>query len=716
MHEAHLKRIASELSLREGHVTAVAALLAEGCTVPFVARYRKESTGSMDEVAVTAVRDRLDQLGKLDERRTAILRSLSERGLLTPELEASVAGAETLQTLEDVYLPHRPKRRTRATKARDAGLQPLAERILAQEGGDPGLYAGDHLNPEAGVTSVEEALKGACDILAEELTEIPEIREAVRRLFRSKGSWIAGVVPGKEEEGSKFRDYFDWKEPVRGAPSHRVLAMRRGEEKGILSLSVTVPAEEVVGLVAGRSLKDPRTPEGALVLEAVRDGCRRLLAPSMETETRLGSKEEADAEAIRVFALNLRRLLLAAPLGRRAVMAIDPGFRTGCKTVCLDSQGALRAWETVQPFRSAGERERAAATVRRMAIEHDIEFVAVGNGTAGRETEAFLAEAGLPESVTVVSVSESGASIYSASEIAREEFPDLDITVRGAVSIGRRLQDPLAELVKLDPGSIGVGQYQHDVDQAKLRKALDEVVESCVNTVGVEVNTASARLLSYVSGLSPAIAANIVAHRNAHGPFDSRRRLLDVPRLGPKAFEQCAGFLRIRDGLEPLDASAVHPESYPVVSRMAASAGCTVAELMGSAELRAGLRLEDFVGDGVGLPTLRDILEELEKPGRDPRQTFQPFRFADVHEPKDLAEGMVLPGIVTNVTNFGAFVDIGVHQDGLVHVSRLAGRRVSSPSEVVSVGDRVRVRVLEVDLGRSRIALSMRDVPEEADR
>jgi protein Tex len=711
MLDAHLKKISSELRLLDSHVVAVSELLADGCTVPFIARYRKEATGSMDEVAVTAIRDRQEQLTKLDERREAVLRSLMDRELLTPELEAAVAGAGTLQVLEDIYLPFRPKRRTRAMKAREAGLQPLADRIIAQEGGDPDRYAEEFVNPETGIASVEDALKGACDILAEELTEVPETREAVRSLFWSKGSWMSRLVPGKESEGSRFRDYFEWDEPVRRAPSHRVLAMRRGEEKGILSLAVSVPMEEVLETVAGKRLKNRSTREGTLIIEASRDGCRRLLAPSIETDTRLRSKEEADAEAIRVFALNLRRLLLAAPLGRRPIMALDPGFRTGCKTVCLDSQGALRDWTTIQPFRSAGEREKAAETVRRLAQKHGIDFIAVGNGTAGRETESFLAEAGLPAGITILQVNESGASIYSASEAAREEFPDHDITVRGAVSIGRRLQDPLAELVKLDPKSIGVGQYQHDVDQGMLKRALDTVVESCVNTVGVEVNTASRQLLSYVSGLSPSIAANVAAYREAHGPFVSRRQLLEVPRLGPKAFEQCAGFLRIRDGAEPLDASAVHPESYRVVRSMALSTGCSVTDLMGSEELRRSLRLEDFMDDRTGLPTLMDIMDELEKPGRDPRETFQPFRFADVHEMKNLEEGMVLPGIVTNVTNFGAFIDVGVHQDGLVHISQMADHRITSPSEAASVGDRVKVRVLEVDMERGRISLSMRDLP-----
>lgn len=711
MSDVHLRTISSELRLGERHVSAVAELLAGGATVPFIARYRKEATGSMDEVAITSIRDRLEQLRKLDARREAVLRSLEERELLTPELENAVTLAETLSVLEDIYLPYRPKRRTRATKARERGLQLLAERILAQEGGDPKLYSVDFVDPEKGVASVEEAIKGACDILAEELTEAAGTRESVRRLFWSKGIWESRILPGKEREGSRFRDYFDWDEPVRRAPSHRVLAMRRGEDKGVLSLRVRVPEEDMLEIILRGHLKNRDSSEGILVMEAARDGCKRLLAPSMENETRQRSKEQADTEAIRVFALNLRKLLLAAPLGQRAVMAMDPGFRTGCKVVCLDPQGGLRDWTTIHPFRSAGERERATTIVHDLVEKHGSEFIAVGNGTAGRETESFLAEAGLARRVTVVSVNESGASIYSASEVAREEFPDHDITVRGSVSIGRRLQDPLAELVKLDPKSIGVGQYQHDVDQGMLRNSLDDVVESCVNTVGVEVNTASTQLLSYVSGLSAALAASVATYRDEHGPFHSRSQLLKVPRLGPKAFEQCAGFLRIRDGENPLDASAVHPESYAVVRRMADSLGRDLKELMSSDDLRKSIRLEDFADESVGLPTLRDIMEELERPGRDPRESFQAFSFADIHDMKDLQEGMILPGIVTNVTNFGAFVDVGVHQDGLVHISQMADRRIASPAEVASVGDHVKVRVLGVDMERSRISLSMRDLP-----
>jgi len=707
----HLDRISSELRLREHHVAAVADLLASGSTVPFIARYRKEATGSMDEVAIGGIRDRLEQLEKLDKRREAVLRSLEERELLTPELEASVNSAESLSSLEDIYLPFRPKRRTRATKAREMGLQPLADRILAQQDGNPEEYAAEFIDTDKGVSSVEDALAGASDILAEELTEVAETRESVRNLFWSKGTWESRVLPGKEHEGSRFRDYFDRSEPVRRTPSHRVLAMRRGEDKGVLSLMIKVPVDEMLKIVVRRQIRDSNSNEGSFILDAAEDGCKRLLASSMENQTRQRSKEEADTEAIRVFALNLRKLLLAAPLGQKAVMAVDPGFRTGCKVVCLDAQGALKDWTTIHPFRSSGERGRAAKIIRDLSGKHGTTFVAVGNGTAGRETEVFLAEADLPGDVTVVSVNESGASIYSASEAAREEFPNHDITVRGTVSIGRRLQDPLAELVKLDPKSIGVGQYQHDVDQGMLKKSLDGVVESCVNTVGVEINTASRQLLAYVSGLSPAIAANIAAYREEHGPFTSRRELLKVARLGPKAYEQCAGFLRITDGKNPLDASAVHPESYPIVRKMADSLGITVRELIGSAEQRQKIRLQDFVDDRVGLPTLRDIMEELERPGRDPRETFQTFSFADVHEMKDLEEGMILPGIVTNVTNFGAFVDVGVHQDGLVHISQMADRRIASTAEVASVGDKVRVLVLEVDMERKRISLSMRGLP-----
>ncbi len=689
------------------HIAAVASLLSDGATVPFIARYRKEATGSMDEVSVITVRDRLLQLEKLDERRKAILRSLDERELLTAELKDKIDSASTLTSLEDIYLPFRPKRRTRATKAREKGLEPLAQRILLQKGDDPFLYALEYLDTEKGVETVEDAVSGARDIIAEELAHTAEIRDSMRRLYMTTGSYECRVIPGMEEEGSKFRDYFEWNESVHGTPSHRVLAMRRGEGKKILSLRISVSLEKALDILLSAACMNPDTPEGKVISEAALDCFRRLLAPSIETETRLRSKEVADDEAIRVFTSNLRELLLAPPLGPKSVLAIDPGFRTGCKVVYLSSQGSVLHNTTIFPFMSEAKRSGAEKTVIGLTEKFGLEFIAVGNGTAGRETEAFLGETSLPEDVKVIPVNESGASVYSASEVAREEFPDFDITVRGAISIGRRLQDPLAELVKIDPKSIGVGQYQHDVDGRKLQKALDDTVESCVNSVGVDLNTASPQLLSYVSGLSKRVSRNIVKWSKKHGAFPNRQQLLEVSGLGPAAFEQSAGFLRIRNGQNPLDASGVHPESYSVVERMAGSKGLSVAELMLSEDARKSIDLRDFVDGKTGLPTLRDIMKELEKPGRDPRKSFQVFSFADVHAIKDLEEGMILPGIVTNVTNFGAFIDVGVHQDGLVHISQMADRYVKNPADIVSAGEKLMVRVLEVDVKRNRISLSM---------
>ena len=708
MNSSYLRRISSEFGLNSNRIAAAISLLREGATVPFMARYRKEATGSMDEVTIAAIRDRLEQLSKLDNRREAILRSLEERELLTDELKKKLDDSETIISLEDIYLPFRPKRRTRATRAREKGLEPLAERILLQRGENPSEYVVEFIDPEKGVETVDDALAGAQDIIAEKLTEIPRTRESMRRYYWGKGVYKSRVRSGQEEKGSKFRDYFEWDEPAGKCPSHRVLAMFRGEKQDVLSLKITVPEEMAVEIVVSNWIENPESEEGLLIQEAVLDGYRRLLAPAMETETRLRSKESADDEAIAVFSANLRKLLLAAPLGSKTIMAIDPGFRTGCKVVCLDRQGVLQRNTTIFPFMSEEKKKQAGSTVLQLIEQYGVESIAVGNGTAGRETEAFLAELEFPGAVSVVSVNESGASIYSASKVAREEFPDLDITVRGAVSIGRRLQDPLAELVKIDPKSIGVGQYQHDVDSRKLRKALDDTVESCVNSVGVDINTASQQLLSYVSGLSSSVACNMVKWRNENGPFSSRKQLMDVPRLGEVAFQQSAGFLRIRGGEDPLDASAVHPESYSVVLKMAAFLGAGVKELIESEELRHSIRLEDFITDNIGLPTLHDIMEELEKPGRDPREVFWIFRFADVHTMKDISKEMILTGIVTNVTNFGAFVDVGVHQDGLVHISQLADRYVRNPAEVVSVGDRITVKVLDVDEKRKRISLSMR--------
>jgi len=708
-----VEKITSELALQHHQVEATAALLADGATIPFIARYRKEATGSLDEVAITAVRDRLEQLQALAERRTAVLKSLEERNLLTDELRAAIDAAETLANLEDIYQPYRPKRRTRAMIAKEQGLEPLAELLWAQEPDqDPRRAAAAFLSVEHEIDSVEKALAGARDILAERVSDDTAARTAMRGLFAARGVVRARVVPGKETEGAKFRDYFEWEEPAAKAPSHRILAMRRGEAEGILYLRVTPPEDKAIVLLTGMFVKNA-SPAAMEVRLAIEDGYKRLLGPSIETETRMEAKQRADAEAIKVFAANLRELLLAPPLGRKSVLGIDPGFRTGCKVVCLDAQGKLVHTDLIYVEGSERQRQQAAETLLTLCARFAIDAVAIGNGTASRETEAFVKGVGLPRSTAIVVVNESGASVYSASETARDEFPDHDVTVRGSISIGRRLQDPLAELVKIDPKAIGVGQYQHDVDQPALKRSLDEVVASCVNAVGVEANTASKHLLSYVSGLNKVTAANIVTYRDAHGPFRSRRELLEVPRLGPKAFEQAAGFLRIRDGKNPLDASAVHPERYALVERMAADLRCGVTDLMHKAELRAALQVDRYVGDGVGLPTLQDILAELAKPGRDPRQQFEAFSFAEgVTRLEDLQPGMKLPGIVTNVTAFGAFVDIGVHQDGLVHVSQLADRFVQNPSQVVKVHQHVHVIVVNVDLERKRIGLSMKSQPE----
>jgi uncharacterized protein len=737
----HVLRLAQELNLKVFQVAATAQLLAEGATVPFIARYRKEVTGELDEVQVLALRDRFEQLRSVDERRAAILASLKERNLLTPALEQAIQAADTLTALEDLYLPFRPKKRTRATIAKEKGLEPLADLIFAQDPGtDPAAaaqaYVGreyvadDGKNQKSKIESVEEALAGARDIIAERVSDDKDARARLRARYQAEAVVSSKVLIGKDTtpEAAKFKDYFDWSEPLAKAPSHRILAMRRGEKEMFLMMRITLPDETIAPAeVAPLFVKGPttaaKTAAGAApasaaahptcadqVQLAVADACKRLLCPAMETEMRLESKKRADEAAIKVFADNVRELLLAAPLGQKAVMAIDPGFRTGCKVVLLDRQGKLLHNDVVYPDRHEAEAQEKLAGFAKF---FQVEAVAIGNGTAGRETEAFVRKLGLPPSVPIVMVNESGASIYSASEVAREEFPDHDLTVRGAVSIGRRLMDPLAELVKLDPKSIGVGQYQHDVDQTALKRSLDDTVVSSVNGVGVELNTASKQLLSYVSGLNTTTAAAIVARRNEHGPFKSRAELKDVPRLGPKAFEQAAGFLRIRDAANPLDASAVHPERYAVVERMAADVGATVTDLVRDAKLRAKIKLEQYVTAEIGLPTLTDIMAELAKPGRDPRQKFEAFSFAEgVNKPEDLKAGMKLPGIVTNVTAFGAFVDIGVHQDGLVHVSQLADSFVKDPAAVAKPGQNVHVTVVEVDLARNRIALSMRSKPE----
>ena len=709
MEERHISKIALELEIKPQQVTAVALLFEEGATVPFIARYRKEATGSLDEVLITTIRERLGQLADLDKRREAILLSLQERNLLADELKEKIMAAETMTTLEDLYLPFRPKRRTRATIAKEKGLEPLAEVIFKQdEATDPMVEALPFVDPEKGVNNQEEALSGARDIIAEWINENQEARERMRSLYFDKGMFRVNVIAGKETEGAKYKDYFEWEEPVVNAPSHRVLAMRRGEKEEFLSLRISPPEEDALYLLDGLFVKG-ESPAGLQVKEAAHDAYSRLLSFSMETEIRVETKKRADETAIHVFSDNLRELLLASPLGQKRVMGIDPGIRTGCKVVCMDRQGNLLHHETIYPFGSEEARNAARQTVTRLAAEYQTEAIAIGNGTAGRDTEAFVRALDLPKELQVVLVNESGASVYSASEVARNEFPDLDISYRGSVSIGRRLMDPLAELVKIDPKSIGVGQYQHDVSQQELKHSLDDVVISCVNAVGVEVNTASEQLLTYVSGLGPQLAKNIIVFRKENGPLSARDDLKKVHRLGPKAFEQAAGFLRIRDGRNPLDASAVHPESYPVVEAMARDLGCSVSDLMRDGDLRKKIDLSRYVTEKVGMPTLTDILQELDKPGRDPRKHFEEVKFAEgVDKIEDLKPGMRLNGVVTNVTAFGAFVDIGVHQDGLVHVSQLADRFVKEPQQVVKVNQRVSVIVLEVDLARNRISLSMK--------
>jgi len=710
----HFLKIATELTISIKQVQATVQLLDEGATVPFISRYRKEVTGSLDEVAVAAIRDRMEQLRELDKRRESILKSINDQGKLTPELEEQINAAETMAVLEDIYLPYKPKRRTKATIAREKCLEPLATRIFEQERFDVTAEAAQYISEEKEVKDTEEALAGARDIIAEWINENPDARARMRNLFEKKGVFKSRVMVGKEEEGQKYKDYFEWEEPIEKAPSHRILALRRGEKEMILMLNAQPEEEAAIEILENMFVKGNNEAAEQVRL-AAKDAYKRMLKLSMETEVRMSSKKRADEEAIRVFADNLRQLLLSAPLGQKTVLALDPGFRTGCKLVVLDKQGKLLHNENVYPHTGNRQAQEAASTVKYLANKFEVEAIAIGNGTASRETETFVKSLGLPANIAVVMVNESGASIYSASDVAREEFPDYDVTVRGAVSIGRRLMDPLAELVKIDPKSIGVGQYQHDVDQVALKHTLDDVVMSSVNAVGVEVNTASKQLLTYVSGLGPSLAQNIVEYRNQNGPFRSRSELKKVPRLGDKAFEQAAGFLRIRDAKNPLDASAVHPERYELVHKMAADLNATVTDLMKSAELRQKLDLKKYVTTEVGLPTLQDIMSELAKPGRDPREGFEAFSFTEgVNEIKDLHPGMKLPGIVTNITAFGAFVDIGVHQDGLVHVSHLADKFIRDPAEAVKVHQKVEVTVLEVDVARKRIALSMKSAPYAA--
>ena len=710
--DSHISLIASELNISARQVSRTAGLLKEGATVPFISRYRKELTGSLDEVQVSKIRDRMNQLEELDKRREAILGSIREQEKLTPELEKAILSAASMTELEDLYLPYRPKRKTRATMAMAKGLEPLARLLFLQSNFDPEEKGLAFIDDDKGVESVEDALAGARDIIAEWVNEDASARARIRRLFEREALITSKVAKGKETEGAKYQAWFEWSEQIRKAPSHRILAMFRGENEGFLKLDIAPDKETAIELLNRQFIRG-RNAASEQVALAIEDSYKRLMGPSMETEIRKMLKEIADQEAIRVFADNLRQLLLAPPLGQKRILAIDPGFRTGCKVVCLDREGKLLHNETIYPHPPQSQFRQAAAKIHSLVNAYQVEAIAVGNGTAGRETEQLVKSIRFDRPVMAIMVNESGASVYSASSVAREEFPDYDVTVRGAVSIGRRLADPLAELVKIDPKSIGVGQYQHDVGQKLLKNSLDDVVVSAVNAVGVELNTASKELLAYVSGVGPSLAAAIVKHRNENGPFESRQALKKVPRFGEKAFEQSAGFIRVNQSVNPLDKTAVHPESYGVVQKMAKKLGVDVPSLMQDGVLQKQIRPEDYVDEKTGLPTLKDILQELARPGRDPRQKFDVFEFDhSVNSIEDLREGMILPGIVTNITAFGAFVDVGVHQDGLVHISQLANAFVSNPHDVVKLNQKVRVKVLQVDVERKRINLSMKEAIE----
>jgi uncharacterized protein len=702
--------VAKKLGLHDWQVENTIRLLDDGSTIPFISRYRKEMTGSLDEVQLLHIKDEYDRLKELDARKESVIKSIEEQEKMTPELLQKIEGALTMSELEDIYLPYRPKRRTRATIAREKGLEPLAEIIFTQQEPDPGHKAEEFLNDD--VLTVEDALAGAGDIIAEWVNEDESARKRLRYLFDKEAVIYSRVIKGKESEGIKFSDYYDWSEPLKRCPSHRLLAMRRGEEEGFLKLTIEPDEKNAIDILNSLFVKG-KNESSELVSNAVKDSWKRLLSSSMETEFRNISKEKADEEAIKVFTDNLRQLLLASPLGEKNVLAIDPGFRTGCKVVCLDRQGRLLHNETIYPHPPQNQTALSIKKVLSLVNAYKIEAIAIGNGTASRETEDFIKWVKFENDIQVFVVSEAGASIYSASKVARDEFPDYDVTVRGAVSIGRRLMDPLAELVKIDPKSIGVGQYQHDVDQQKLQNALDEVVMSCVNAVGVEVNTASRHLLTYVSGLGPQLAQNVVDYRTENGPFTSRKELLKVKRMGTKAFEQSAGFLRIRNAENPLDSSAVHPESYHVVEKMSKDLSCDIRELISNENKRKEIKLDNYVTPVIGLPTLKDIIEELAKPGRDPRSKIKEFSFADIHDMEDLVPGMIVPGIVTNVTKFGAFVDIGIKQDGLVHISNLSKTYVQDPSTVVKLHQHVMVKVISVDIDRKRIQLSMKDVDQK---
>lgn len=702
------KRISDLLNINIKYVDNTLELLDSGCTIPFISRYRKERTGGLDEVQITQICELNERMKETAKRKETIIKTISEQDKLTPELEKRINECWEPEVLEDIYMPYKPKRRTRAQVARENGLEPLATIIMLQRDNAPETTARRFINEN--VKSEEDAIKGALDIIAENVSEDERSRSQLRNAFRRGAIITSKVIKSKADtdEAAKYSDYFDFSEPLKRCSSHRLLAMRRGEKDGILRVSISADDEECVEKLKRLFVRGYGRCS-TLVGEAVTDSFKRLLKPSIETEFATLSKENADGDAIAVFAENLRQLLLAAPLGQKRVMGIDPGFRTGCKVVCLDEQGNLLHHEAIFPHPPRNEQIEASTQIKDMVKKYGVEAIAIGNGTASRETDRFVKTLGLADSIQVFTVSEDGASVYSASKTAREEFPDKDVTVRGAVSIGRRLMDPLAELVKIDPKSIGVGQYQHDVDQAKLKKSLDLTVESCVNSVGVNLNTASKHLLTYVSGLGPTLAQNIIDYRTANGAFSSRSQLLKVPRLGPSAFEQSAGFLRIPDAKNPLDNTAVHPESYKIVEKMAKDCGCSVAELIKDKDKRKSIRLDRYVSEKVGMPTLTDIMAELEKPGRDPREQLEEFEFdPNVSTPDDLVEGMVLPGIVTNITNFGAFVDIGVHQDGLVHISQLADRYVSDPTQVVKLHQHVMVKVIEVDRRRNRISLSMK--------
>ncbi len=708
MNNIFSKLIAKTLGIGERQVGSTLDLLNEGCTIPFISRYRKEATGALDEVQVAAINDQHDRLKEVEKRKETILSTIDNLGKLTDELRQRIEASWDATELEDIYMPYKPKRKTRAEVARQKGLEPLADFLLLQTQREVGTEVRKYIDKEKGVDNADDALKGAMDIIAERVSEDEATRNSVRQNFRHHAVIASKVVKGKEEEGQKFRDYFDFSEPLARCASHRLLAMRRGEAEGVLRVSISGDDEACLERLLYRWGRKS-APSTEYVKQAVADSFKRLLKPSIETEFANLSKETADREAIRIFVRNLEQLLMSAPLGQKRVLAIDPGFRTGCKVVCLDAEGNLLHNETIYPHPPKSERTQAGNKLWTLVRQYKIEAISIGNGTASRETEAFVRSLGLPPSVQVFVVSEDGASIYSASKVAREEFPDYDVTVRGAVSIGRRLMDPLAELVKIEPDSIGVGQYQKDVNQTELKKSLDQTVVSCVNKVGVNVNTASKHLLTYISGLGPAIAQNIVNYRAENGAFTSRRELLKVAKLGPKAFEQSAGFLRIEGGKQPLDNSAVHPESYHIVEQMAKDQHCTVSELMADKSIRQRIDINRYATDTVGLPTLEDIMAELDKPGRDPRQQLKAFEFSsEVKELSDVREGMHLPGIITNITNFGCFVDVGVHTKGLVHISELSDRFVKDPTEVVSLHQQVMVRVISVDLERQRLALSMK--------